>query len=78
MRSRAFLAFYEAAFVSLPWFFHPDWLLRVEIPGSPEMILSAVQHRRWGILFPLVWLSYPALLLAAGLSPSRSRGDAVA
>ena len=62
MRSRAFLASCEAAFVSLPWFFHRDLLLRVEIPGSPEMVLSAVQHRHSGILFPLVWLSYRALL----------------
>jgi hypothetical protein len=61
-RSRAFLAFCEAVFVFLPWFFHWGLLLRMEIPGLPERVLSEVQHRCLGALFPRAWLWCLALL----------------
>jgi hypothetical protein len=55
-RSRAFLASGEAAFVSLPWFFHWDLLLlRAEIPELAERILSGAQHR-CSVVFLQVWL----------------------
>ena len=63
MRSRAFLASCEAAFASLPWFFHWDLPLQMEIPGLPEKrVLVEVPCRRSGVPFPAVWLSCPALL----------------
>ena len=61
-RSRAFPASYEDAIVCLLWFFRWDLLLRVEIPGLPEMVLAEVQHRRPEIRFPPVWLAFRALL----------------
>src|ERR1043166_2653046 len=60
MRSRAFPSFCEVA--CLPWFFHSELLLRVQILGSPAAILPGAQHLFAGILFPPAWLSCLALL----------------
>jgi len=54
MKSHAFLPSCEAAVGSLLWFFHRDWLLRMEIPESPERVLAEVPLRHSGIRFPVV------------------------
>lgn len=45
----------------LPWFFHRDLLLQMEIPGLRHRVLSEVQPRH-SVLLPPVWLLHPAPL----------------